>query len=156
MAKVAVTKTDNEYRFMKEKLNARKAPVDTDNLTPAISDLTLWTMTMTRDLRSDSLVYVTAQKSAIKSEKILIKGTVQVRGWAEDGVCKLPLSVTFKVKDQEISVTGAIIRDKNGKKVSKITSNFEGFVYPKANGANVVFVVTQNKSYDPTPKPEVM
>lgn len=156
MAKVAVTKTDNEYRFMKEKLNARKAPVDADNPTPAISDLTLWTMTMTRDLRSDSLVYVTAQKSAIKSEKILIKGTVQVRGWAEDGVCKLPLSVTFKVKDQEISVTGAIILDKNGKKVSKITSNFEGFVCPKVNGANVVFVVTQNKPYDPTPVPEVM
>lgn len=156
MAKVAVTKTDNEYRFMKEKISARKAPVDADNPTPAISDLTLWTMTMTRDLRSDSLVYITTQKSAIKSEKILIKGTVQVRGWAEDGVCKLPLSVIFKVKDQEISVTGASILDKNGKKVSKITSNFEGFICPKANGTNVVFVVTQNKPYDPTPKPEVM
>lgn len=155
MAKVAVTKTDNEYRLMKEKLPARKAPVEIEEPIPAISDLTLWTVTMTRDLRSDSLVYVTAQKSAIKAEKVLIQGTVQVRSWAEDGVCKIPLFVTFKVKDQEIAVTGAKILDKNQNVVAKITSNFEGFVCPDKNGANVVFVVTQNKPFDPTPRLEV-
>ncbi len=159
MAKVVVTKTQNEYRLLKEKekvIQKPKIELEPVEPIPANTKLEMWTVTMTKDIRSDSLVYVKGQKSAIKSEKILVKWTTQVRAWVEDDECEIPLSVIFKVKDQEIRVTGAIIRDKDQGIITKITSNFEGFIYPEKNGANVVFVATQNKPYDPTPRPEVM
>ena len=61
MAKVVVTKTQNEYRLLKEKENVIQKPkieLEPVEPIPANTKLEMWTVTMTKDIRSDSLVYV--------------------------------------------------------------------------------------------------